>query len=297
VDDERLRVLTLARPDLRREEARQALLETTGRTYSLSTISRRWRTLGFTHKRLRKYARNRDEQRRVNFWVNPPDNLPRGVAGVFGVPTWSMIDIDECGIQLQECDRTFGHAPKGRRAMMPGWVCAEAVDFVNALNRFCPPQPSRTNTKFNLLLAIDTLTGPVAWWIYPANTDANVFAFFVTEYLLPRLTAGVQRTVLWDNLSAHFTGDVATNALAAAGHRVVARPSYSPDMAPIESAFSKVKNVLRRCKDRVTAANLRQQIDAAVQTITPRDCQGWYQDCHYFVPGRQFRPYLGMPGV
>lgn len=138
------------------------------------------------------------------------------------------------------------------------------------------------------------LRGPVAWWIYTINTDADVFAFFIEQFLLPKLTAGVRRTILWDNLSAHFTGNVATDLLAAAGHRVVARPSYSPDMAPIESAFSKIKYFLRRHTDLITAANLRDAVDVAVRTITPEDAQGWYQDCHYFVPGREYRPYLGL---
>lgn len=137
--------------------------------------------------------------------------------------------------------------------------------------------------------------GPVAWWIYPDNTDADLFAFFITEILLPRLTVGVPRTILWDNLSSHFTGNVAIGALEAAGHRVVARPTYSPDMAPIESAFSKVKYTLRRWKDAINEHNLRAAIDLAVRTITRENCAGWYQGCHYFVPGRQFQPYLGMP--
>ena len=131
--------------------------------------------------------------------------------------------------------------------------------------------------------------------MYEENTTAEVFAQFIRDHLLPRLTHGFRRTILWDNLAAHFTGNVATNALQAAGHVVVARPSYSPDFAPIESAFSKVKYWLRRHKQDINADNLREAIEMAVICITADDCRGWFQGCHYPVPGRAFQPYLGMP--
>jgi transposase len=147
--------------------------------------------------------------------------------------------------------------------------------------------------RLNLLLAIDINVGVVAWKVYTENTTADVFADFVRDDLLPRLPFGVQRTVLWDNLAAHSTNNTASDLLDGKGHRVVPRPSYSPDMAPIESAFSKIKYLLRRHKDVITAANFKQAIDLAVRQITAEDCRGWYQHCHYFVPGKAFLPYLG----
>jgi transposase len=140
---------------------------------------------------------------------------------------------------------------------------------------------------------IDVNVGPLAWKIYEENTTANVFSDFIRDDLLPRLCVGIERTILWDNLAAHFTGNVAINLLGNKGHRVVARPSYSPDMAPIESAFSKIKYLLKRNRDVITAANLRDAIDLAVRQITAEDCRGWFQHCHYYVPGREFRPYMG----
>jgi transposase len=101
--------------------------------------------------------------------------------------------------------------------------------------------------------------------------------------------------VLCDTLASHFTGNVASNALAAAGHRLVARPSYSPDFAPIESAFSKVKYWLRKHNDYITSANFADAIEMAVLSITPQDVQGWFAGCHYCVPGHPFTPYMGEP--
>jgi hypothetical protein len=120
--DMRLRFLTSIAHDVYRSELRAALLALTGWDYKLSTISRRWKNLGFIKKRVRRFSRNRSEDRRVRYWVNPPVGAP-GIAGIFGIPTWSFIDIDEAGFELTECDRPFGHALKGQRASMPGWVC------------------------------------------------------------------------------------------------------------------------------------------------------------------------------
>jgi transposase len=119
--DEYLRMLTAAAPSASRNEMREALLSLTGFSYSASTLTRRWQAMGFTLKRLRTYSRSRDESRRVRYWSNGPEG-PHGVAGVYGIPSWQFIDMDEAGFELKECDRAFGHAPKGQRASAPGWV-------------------------------------------------------------------------------------------------------------------------------------------------------------------------------
>jgi hypothetical protein len=137
--------------------------------------------------------------------------------------------------------------------------------------------------------------GVLTWWVYEENTDAELFSYFISDILVPVIRHEAQMTVLWDNLASHFTGNVAENALAAAGHRVVARPSYSPDFAPIESAFSKVKYWLRAFNDDICAANFSDAIEMAVLSITPQDVQGWFAGCHYCVPGRPFKPYMGIP--
>jgi len=157
-----------------------------------------------------------------------------------------------------------------------------------------PGVPSKTSQRYNLLLACDINVGPVAWMIYKENTDAGVFARFLRDVLVPQLTAGVRRTVMCDNLAAHFTDGMAENALHAAGHRLLARPSYWPDMAPIESFFGKIKAWLRTHRDYIGAANFRDAIEMAVMNLTAQDCRGFYQNTRYFVPGMVYKPYLGM---
>jgi len=154
-------------------------------------------------------------------------------------------------------------------------------------------QSSKVKVRFNLLLAVDINVGVVAYQIYRENTTADVFTAFIRDRVLPVLAPGVERIFLWDNLAAHFTENKAIGLIKNAGHLVVSRPSYSPDMAPIESAFSKMKYLMRRNHDVISSNNFAEAIDLAVREITSEDCAGWFQDCHYFVPGKSYKPYLG----
>jgi len=87
------------------------------------------------------------------------------------------------------------------------------------------------------MLVVDIVHGVLAYRIYDESTTADVFDNFLANEFMA--VAGRGRYVMCDNLAAHFT-----DGKAAAGHRLIARPAYSPDMAPIESCFSKLKAFL-----------------------------------------------------
>jgi hypothetical protein len=57
-------------------------------------------------------------------------------------------------------------------------------------------------------------------------------------------------------------------------------PSYSPDLSPIEEAFSKLKTFLRRVGARSHEA-LQEAIIQALATITAQDAHGWFRHCGY----------------
>lgn len=60
-------------------------------------------------------------------------------------------------------------------------------------------------------------------------------------------------------------------------------PAYSPDLSPIEEAFSKVKAVLRGIGARTREA-LHEAIEYATTTITANDAAGWFHHCGYQLP-------------
>ena len=130
------------------------------------------------------------------------------------------------------------------------------------------------------MVAAVGLTGVVAALTYAGATDAAAFATFVEEVLGPRLRSG--DVVVLDNLSAH-KGERVRQAVAARGAALLFLPPYSPDLNPIEKAWSKVKAWLRTRAVR-TALTLGYAIGEALDRITAADCRGFFASCGIPVP-------------
>jgi transposase len=113
-----------------------------------------------------------------------------------------------------------------------------------------------------------------------ANTAA--FTAYVREVLCPTLRPG--QTVVLDNVSFHRAAPI-RELIEAVGCQVLFLPPYSPDFAPIEQAFSKIKTALRTAAARTQAA-LETAIAEALDTITAADAHGWFRHCGYSLPAQ-----------
>lgn len=155
----------------------------------------------------------------------------------------------------------YARAPRGERAY--GSVPRRRgsnVSLIAALNR-------------DGLTAAMTLVGPV---------DRLAFEVYVERVLAPSLQPG--QTVVMDNLSVH-KGPRVRRLVEGAGCRLLFLPTYSPDLSPVEGAFSKVKQVLRRAGARTFEA-LDQATAGAIQAVTARDARGWFGGCGYHLAGQ-----------
>jgi len=54
-----------------------------------------------------------------------------------------------------------------------------------------------------------------------------------------------------------------------------------------------MKMVLRHFNYLINKDNLEDAILGAIEEISSEDCKGFFQNCHYYVQGREYRPYLG----
>ena len=113
--------------------------------------------------------------------------------------------------------------------------------------------------------------------ILQGSADALAFETYIEQVLAPSLHSG--QTVVMDNLSTHQSAHV-RQAIEARGCRLLYLPSYSPDLSPIEEAFSKLKAFLRRVSVRTQEA-LRQALAEALEAITAQDARGWFTHCGY----------------
>ncbi len=113
-------------------------------------------------------------------------------------------------------------------------------------------------------------------------TDARVFEAYVEGFLAPSLSAG--QIVLMDNLGAHKTRRV-RELVEARGAQVWFLPAYSPDLNPIEEAFSKVKALLKKAAARTKEA-LMEAMAGTLGAVTPEDARGWFAHSGYEIRHR-----------
>ncbi len=87
------------------------------------------------------------------------------------------------------------------------------------------------------------------------------------------------QVVVLDGLGAHRTQKV-RELVEGRGADLVFLPSYSPDLNPIEEAFSKIKQLVRKAGARSREA-LVEAIARALAAVTPQDAAGWFVHAGY----------------
>jgi transposase len=106
---------------------------------------------------------------------------------------------------------------------------------------------------------------------------ALVFEAYVERVLAPTLRKG--QVVVMDNLSAH-KGERVKQLIEGLGCKPVYLPPYSPDLNPIEEAFGKMKDLIRKAEARTKEA-LLEAIGAAISALSARDGRGYFEHCGY----------------
>ena len=166
-----------------------------------------------------------------------------------------LVFIDETGAKTNMARRR-GRAPKGQRlpAAIP-WGHWQTTTFVAGL---------RT-------------TGLTAPMVIEGAMDGDAFKAYVKQLLVPSLKP--RDIVIMDNLSSHKVAGV-REAIKAAKAYLLYLPSYSPDLNPIELAFSKLKALLRKAAAR-SLEDLEQAIVEAMDQFSPQDCANFFKHAGY----------------
>ena len=168
-----------------------------------------------------------------------------------------LVFVDESGMHTS-MDRLRSRAPKGLRAY--GKV-------------------PRNRGKNTTLIASMSVHGMGEAMCIQGATDAEAFEVYVEHFVAPSLSEG--QVVVLDKLGAHRPTRI-RELIEARGAELVFLPSYSPDLNPIEEAFSKIKNILRKLGARTHEA-LLEAMEEALSMVTPWDAAGWFDHCGYEV--------------
>lgn len=174
----------------------------------------------------------------------------------------SLVFVDEMGTNTS-LSPLYGWAKKGERA-----------------HGLAP----RNRGKNTTVLASMSLEGMGSSLAVEGATTSAVFETYVERVLAPSLRKG--QVVIMDNLSAHKRERV-RELVEERGCELIYLPSYSPDLNPIEEAFSKIKNLLRKVEARSREA-LLEAIGTAISAITDQDARGFFEHCGYRVPAQAF---------
>lgn len=111
-------------------------------------------------------------------------------------------------------------------------------------------------------------------------SDTVSFGIYMREILAPSLVSGW--IVVMDNLAVHRSKWV-RELIEERGCELWLLPPYSPDFNPIEQAFSKVKNLIRKAKARTLEA-LFEATMTALGEVAASDAHGYFKHCGYKMP-------------
>jgi transposase len=132
-------------------------------------------------------------------------------------------------------------------------------------------------TTFVAALRQDGFTAPM---VLDGAMDGKAFLAYVQQVLVPTLKDG--DLVVMDNLASHKRAGV-RESIEAAGARLLYLPPYSPDLNPIELAFSKLKSLLRTSAERTVDA-LWSRIGQLLDHFPAQQCRNYFRHCGYNVP-------------
>jgi transposase len=166
-----------------------------------------------------------------------------------------LVFIDETGLNTKLA-RLYGRSPRGER-------CLSAI-----------PHGHWQSSTFLAALRHDQLTAP---FLVDGPLDAEVFLVYLQRVLIPCLQAG--DTLILDNLATHKVQGVEP-LLRAKGVELRYLPPYSPDLNPIEPAFSKFKAHLRQAAAR-TEEHLLTAVADSLDTFSSADCRAFFRHAQY----------------
>ena len=185
------------------------------------------------------------------------------MANIVTFAKYMFVWVDETGSDLKEMLRRYGYALRGERAVCNCLqVRGQRVSAIAAIST-------------DGFLGADFTTGSV---------NRETFYDFVRGTLIPEMLHfdgfNSKSIAIMDNCSIHHVQEV-SDLFNDAGIMLMYLPPYSPDMNPIELAFSYVKGYLKKHEDIIHVVSPISIIKDAFHSITVEMCESWIKHCKY----------------
>jgi len=119
--------------------------------------------------------------------------------------------------------------------------------------------------------------GLIAPWVLDGAMNRVSFDTYIEHELAPALRPG--QIIIADNLSSHKSAR-AIAFLRAQGNDLIFLPPYSPDLNPIEMAFSKLKTLIRKVAARTYQA-LWTCVGAVCDLFQSQECKNYFKAAGY----------------
>ncbi len=152
--------------------------------------------------------------------------------------------------------RLYGRGPRGVRL----------VDRV--------PHGHWKTITFVAALRHDHMVAPM---VVDGSMNGEMFLAYVEQCLVPTLHRN--DIVVMDNLAAHKVLGI-REAIETARATLRYLPQYSPDLNPIENAFSKFKTYLRKIAER-TVPGLHRAIRSFIPSLSAQECANYLRHAGY----------------
>jgi transposase len=170
-------------------------------------------------------------------------------------PLSQLIFIDETAITTHMA-RRYGRCPQGERV-----VAHETLG----------------SWKTHTLLAAIRPSGWSAAMVLKGPVDADAFVTYVEKCLVPTLKHG--EIVVLDNVPSHHD-DRVRPLIQRTGAKLYYLPPYSPDLNPIENAFSQLKAALRKLGEK-TFDGLTNAVGQLLDATAADHCLNFFVACGY----------------
>ena len=131
--------------------------------------------------------------------------------------------------------------------------------------------------KTHTLLAAIRPRGWSAAMVLKGPVDADAFVTYVEQCLVPTLKPG--EIVILDNVSSHHD-DRVRPLIQRTGAKLYYLPPYSPDLTPIENAFSQLKASLKRLGEK-TFDGLTSAVGRLLDATSAEHCLNLFIACGY----------------